>query len=688
LADAQVYRQLETVTSISVTNVPLADVLKQLAQRHGVAIVFDEDDLPSDCETRRTPVSWDIPEIRLGSLLDLMGDEFDVVHEIRGGAVVVSRWGTKQEGEEPNIVGSVYPLPPPSIGSAAYGEATLRDILGAVPLGAAGSFYGECFLPPAAMIVTETPANRDQGQRLAEIERILERADDTRPIFAKPRDPLCQRIVERLLQRTSLRLTGVTLDDFAWWLRQRHGIATVVDRQALWHWASRADARFSVAIEDEPLWTALEQVRSQRDLEYVVAHDVLWLTHVTAGENNSVVRLYPVGDLLGDGRRFSSRNLVRLVAESVEPASWQDSGGPGGIQVAAGHFLTVSHSVRVHGKVWRLLALLRNMDQPVDGAPDAAGLSPLEAALRRPAHVAYYQAKLKDAIADITATHGVALSLDAAAVKSADERISCDLGRRSLGVALQLMLAPLGLGIAPAENRVLVTTESECRWRVPAETMEVHDTRPLVDPDYGLMAEAELLEFLSRALPPGDVKAADVEKRSGGSVAGLGGGMRGIGIGGGGVGGMATAATRPQFPLRVRGSSGASAPRRLSAARRHNDDVRHHLVRGQLIATETPANQRLLSEMVRQLTEWQASGAQVRGERNDAPGHWVQLARGGRGIWIRAYAAFRASRGEDRLPPETMKALANILRSLDRDCDAPLFNVISDTPPAEEEQQP
>jgi hypothetical protein len=35
-----------------------------------------------------------------------------------------------------------------------------------------------------------------------------------------------------------------------------------------------------------------------------------------------------------------------------------------------------------------------------------------------------------------------------------------------------------------------------------------------------------------------------------------------------------------------------------------------------------------------------------------------------------------------------MKALANILRSLDRDCDAPLFNVISDTPPAEEEQQP
>jgi hypothetical protein len=252
-------------------------------------------------------------------------------------------------------------------------------------------------------------------------------------------------------------------------------------------------------------------------------------------------------------------------------------------------------------------------------ARTVSGLGAVETALRRPAQLAYHQARLRDVIEHIASTYGIAMGLDTKAAERAEHRITCDLGERSLGVALQAILRPLRLDVVPAGDRVLVTTEAECRWRVPSEVIEMHDTRALLDQDLGLMDGEELLEFIRQTIRPGH----------------------------------------------------------------GSDAARYHVVAGQLIATETLDHQRLLRELVDQRDRLRETGRCSDHIDREAQRRLLQQVRAGRGIWVRAFAAFQLLRDKRSLSPEAIRELVETTRGLNPLCDAPLYNLLWEEIPRE-----
>jgi hypothetical protein len=571
----------------------------------------------------------------LGSLLELLRPEFQLAYCVRDGAVVVSRWGDS-EAHEANTIGKVYPLPPPWIGARSLGEHESRRIFGCDVLNSwEPRFQGRQLVLPGVAVVVGPPGGQpDADAVLAEWERRLARVNDCEPILVAPSGPLERSIIHRLMQPTSLSLANIPIREFSRYLQDQYGISTFVDREWFRSRQFDEDRLVSVAIHDEPLWSALEQVRRQTNMAFGVRHDVLW-----HGGDPEITQVYPVADLIGEGRLFAPRSLVPLVTESVNSAWGPDRLYSKAVDLTGGQLLVVTGSLSVQANVWRLLTLLRDMDRRLSlGATRATGSAsadgsgvtrpagalaepvahsvsawgPVETALRRPAQLTYQQAKLEDMIQHIAGTYGIAMGLDTKAAERAEHRITCDLGERSLGVALQAILRPLRLDVVPAGDRVLVTTEAECRWRVPSEVIEMHDTRALLDQDLGLMDGEELLEFIRQTIRPGH----------------------------------------------------------------GSDAARYHVVAGQLIATETMNNQRLLSELVDQRERLREAGRQPADLNRDAQRRLLQQVRYGHGIWVRAFAAFQLLRGETSLPPEAIRELIATIRGLNPLCDAPLYNLL------------
>jgi RNA polymerase sigma factor (sigma-70 family) len=79
----------------------------------------------------------------------------------------------------------------------------------------------------------------------------------------------------------------------------------------------------------------------------------------TPDDNEPVlnIRIYPVAELMGDGGKDDS--LVRVITNTVRPATWSTQGGPGTIEYfAPGKSLVVSQTEAVHKQIEQLLEVL------------------------------------------------------------------------------------------------------------------------------------------------------------------------------------------------------------------------------------------------------------------------------------------------------------------------------------------
>jgi RNA polymerase sigma factor (sigma-70 family) len=82
------------------------------------------------------------------------------------------------------------------------------------------------------------------------------------------------------------------------------------------------------------------------------------------------IRIYPVAQLMGDGDKDDS--LVRVITNTVRPASWSAQGGPGTIEYfAAGKSLVVNQTEDVHIRIDKLLVELTSVKETLDTARPA-----------------------------------------------------------------------------------------------------------------------------------------------------------------------------------------------------------------------------------------------------------------------------------------------------------------------------
>jgi len=95
-------------------------------------------------------------------------------------------------------------------------------------------------------------------------------------------------------------------------------------------------------------------------------------TAVPKDDNEPVLamRIYSVAQLMSD--RDKDESLVRVITNTVRPASWSVQGGPGTIEYfAAGKCLVVNQTEDVHMRIEALLAELTKVKETQDAARPA-----------------------------------------------------------------------------------------------------------------------------------------------------------------------------------------------------------------------------------------------------------------------------------------------------------------------------
>jgi len=189
------------------------------------------------------------------------------------------------------------------------------------------------------------------------------------------------------LEADSLPLIDVTRQ-----FEKHTSLPFFVDRRALEDIGETPESTVNVSLRNVSVHHALDVLAEQYDLAWLTMGEVVVTTTPEEAEREMEVRVYPVRDLTWNGLNpdnrdalkwieaarsndphkipeFPSRieDLLRSICLHIEPSSWEESGGPGGIAYfPVADCLVVSQSQRAHRQIAALLQTVRNHQKPLN----------------------------------------------------------------------------------------------------------------------------------------------------------------------------------------------------------------------------------------------------------------------------------------------------------------------------------
>jgi hypothetical protein len=297
-------------------------------------------------------------------------------------------------------------------------------------------------------------------------------------------------VPEPLAAKSTVRLTDRSLVEVAQWVQEASGMDVDLDRPSL------AEARILVSelVNDElseaPIYLLLDRLRTI-GVGWLVSDGTLRLVSAKDAAETLSTAQYNVGDLFD--RNYLAESLVETVVSTVDPNSWDDNGGAGGI-VVLGDVLFVRQSYQNHRRVAGLLAALRTHGEftLIDDAPVH---SELRQSLNRIISVQFSDKPLAETVAELRELTGADIRLDALTLKNASIPLRLPItfssDERPLGECLNQMLATHEMTWHIRDGVIWITTHRDA---VNYSTTAVFDVRDLCrndDESYALMDAIE-----------------------------------------------------------------------------------------------------------------------------------------------------------------------------------------------------
>ena len=204
--------------------------------------------------------------------------------------------------------------------------------------------------------------------------------DDSREPVAitNRRTAVEERIYRTLEDRTECDFTDTPLVNVVDHFRSTHQIDIQLDNKSLQDEAVDTSAPITRHLKGVKLKSGLRTILRDLNLTFIVQNEALWITTLTTADAVSEIRTYPVSDLLGgrpDSPNYAS--LIIIITSTVEPATWDENGGPGSIQpFHQNKLLVVAQTQQVHEELAELLRQLRQASPRETGNRRASALRP------------------------------------------------------------------------------------------------------------------------------------------------------------------------------------------------------------------------------------------------------------------------------------------------------------------------
>lgn len=349
----------------------LSDVAEFLSAKCPMSFTLDRAGLEDAGVALDRPITFKAKGLPMAKALDLLSREYGIGWTYRDEAL---EFTTPDEEQSMRLV-RTYDVQDLVVGAdeqqraeASRGLVELLEATLNPHLWESQGGPGKATVSGDTLIVTNTwRTHRDLRRMLTEVRRaasVAPKAPAAAFASSPPPSEMERKIEAALRSPTTLDVVETSLVDVAAFLAESHGVAVRIDRQSFENSGLSVDMSVTLRVRNATLLSALNRLVRQQQLAWTVAHDSLLITTPDEREAFLTLKIYPVGDLLGEGdaetRATAIESLTKSISANVMSASWEQEGGPGVARsLAAQRVLWILQTDDGHRQVEKLLSDLR-----------------------------------------------------------------------------------------------------------------------------------------------------------------------------------------------------------------------------------------------------------------------------------------------------------------------------------------
>ena len=372
-----IQRALDRPVTLSYRDVPLKDVCDQLTELLGVPLLMRKTLLEDAAVAEDTPITIDLPPLPLRYALALLLSDLNLALEIGSEVLYVTTAEDAESSVEIRLL-DVRHLTSP--GAGGIDERSLERLIRTEirpdtweEAGGPGwmSYYR------GLLGVTQTVEIQQEVRHLIDVlsEHLLEPpSKDSPESLWLGRSNGEVQMLSRLQERDSLEVTNADIHETVQELCARHSIPLVF-RQSYLERAVGGPRTATLSLTDAPLHEILGKLLAEKGGGIATWNGVLFVTDEEAAEGALRARLYPVGPRWPAEKKFSGKELARVLRDRVDPDSWWDkAGGPGHSMPLNGEWLLVAQTLDVHRQIEEAIEKLKageELPMRPDDAPAA-----------------------------------------------------------------------------------------------------------------------------------------------------------------------------------------------------------------------------------------------------------------------------------------------------------------------------
>jgi hypothetical protein len=332
---------------------------------------------------------------------------------------------------------------------------------------AAGSVFAQSTVDPSQAAPSASTQSPQDQPATAVVAKLPQISDEPRTI-----DPR-QFLPESLRADATVDFQSRSLEELVDWLRER-GVNVVVQQSELANKGVMLADPISDRVEEAPIHFLLDRL-SVLNIGWYLQDDIVCITHEEIAANRLTTRPYHLGELLDE--QFDADQLIELIQETIDPASWECDEGQGRIN-QVGDMIFVRNTERNQRNVQALLRALREHGRQTLIAVTQANVL-IREQLGKKVNVRFRDTPLTEALQILSKDAGVDIRLDKKSIRSTRVResqpVTLQVENAPLDSVLNFMLGEIGLTWMIRDGVLWATAQSTAEQNTVTAVYDVRD---------------------------------------------------------------------------------------------------------------------------------------------------------------------------------------------------------------------